>query len=91
MDGDHWVRKAKAWTVCYLVKKIWRSFNLRRVHFKIRLLVSTVVSILVYGSETSALWALADSMNKCHNGCYTTMHEWHSKLQKANREVYGNW
>ena len=47
------VRKAKAWAGCHKLKKIWK-LGLRR-GVKIFVLVATVESILLYGSES---WTL---------------------------------
>ena len=87
-ERDLRVRKAKAWTACHKLKKIWKS-SLRR-GMKIRLFVATVESILLYGSET---WTLTESLKKQIDGCYTRMLrmalnvDW--KQHKTNKEVYG--
>ena len=62
------VRKAQPWSACHKLKKIWSS-NLSK-KFKIRLFITTVESILLYGSET---WTINKSFEKKLDGCYTKM------------------
>ena len=83
------IRKAKAWAACHKLKKMWKS-DLKR-SLKIRLFVSTVESILLYGAET---WTLTERLEKQLDGCYTRMLRmalnvnWKQHL--TNKEVYGN-
>ena len=67
-EKDFEVRKTLAWTACHKLKKIWKS-NIRR-KIKEILFLSTVESILLYGSET---WALTKTLQKRLDGCYTRM------------------
>ena len=83
------VRKALAWSACHKQRKIWSS-NLKR-QIKIRLFVSTVESVLLYGSET---WTLTNTLTKQIDGMYTRMLRmvknisWRDHL--TNNELYGN-
>ena len=65
-EKDFEVRKAQAWSACHKLKKIWSS-NLSK-KFKIRLFITTVQSILLYGSET---WTINKSFEKKLDGFYT--------------------
>ena len=67
-EKDVNVRKALAWSACHKLRKIWSS-NLKR-QIKIRLFVSTVESVLLYGSET---WTLTNTITKQIDGVYTRM------------------
>ena len=67
-EKDFEVRKAQSWSAYHKLKKIWSS-NLSK-KFKIRLFITTVESILLYGSET---WMVNKSFEKKLNGCYTKM------------------
>ena len=88
-ERDFRIRKAKAWAACHKLKKMWKS-DLKR-SLKIRLFVSTVESILLYGAET---WTLTERLEKQLDGCYTRMLRmalnvnWKQHL--TNKEVYGN-
>ena len=53
---------------CHKLKNIWKS-GLRR-GMKIRLLVATVESILLYSSET---WTINESLMQQIDGCFTRM------------------
>ena len=86
-DRDFEIRKALAWSACHKMKRIW-STNLKR-NIKVRLFVTTVESILLYGSET---WTINKVMEKRLNGCYTRMLRmalnvsWRDKL--TNEQLY---
>lgn len=86
-DKDFEIRKALAWSACHKMKRIW-STNLKR-NIKVRLFVTTVESILLYGSET---WTINKVMEKRLNGCYTRMLRmalnvsWRDKL--TNEQLY---
>ena len=88
-EKDFAVRKARAWTACHKLKKIWTS-KMRR-NLKERLFISTVESVLLYGSET---WTITKQFEKRINGCYTRMLRmalnvsWKQKL--TNKALYGN-
>ena len=88
-DHEFKVRKAKAWSACHKMKKIWKS-KLRR-NLKIRLFQATVESILLYGSDT---WTITQSLSKKIDGCYTRMLrmalnvDW--RLHISNAAVYGS-
>ena len=86
---DFEVRKAQAWSACHKLKKIWSS-NLSK-KFKIRLFITTVETILLYGSET---WTISKSFEKKLDGCYTKMLRmalnvnWQDMI--PNSELYGD-
>ena len=88
-EKDVNVRKALAWSACHKLRKIWSS-NLKR-QIKIRLFVSTVESVLLYGSET---WTLTNTLTKQIDGMYTRMLRmvknisWRDHL--TNNELYEN-
>ena len=65
-EKDFEIRKALTWSACHKMKRIW-STNLQR-KIKERLFVTTVESILLYGSET---WTINKVMEKRLDGCYT--------------------
>ena len=67
-EKDFMVRKALAWSALHKLKKVWHS-NLS-LHIKERLFISTVESVLLYGSET---WTITKAMKKKIDGCYTKM------------------
>jgi len=81
-------RKALAWNACHKLKNIWKSSLKKKL--KLRLLSSTVESILLYGCET---WALTKSLAKQLDGSYTRMLRmalnihWTQKI--TNKELYG--
>ena len=87
-ENDIKVRKAKAWTACHKLKRIWNSKISKKI--KIRLFTATVESVLLYGSET---WTLTNRLTKSIDGCYTRMLRmalgvtWKHKL--TNAELYG--
>ena len=58
-EKDFEIRKALAWSACHKMKRIW-STNLQR-KIKERLFVTTVESLLLYGSET---WTINKVMEK---------------------------
>lgn len=62
------VRKAQAWVACNKLQDIWKS-NLSR-NLKIRLFVSTVESVLLYGCES---WAMNKTTTKLIDGTYTRL------------------
>ena len=67
-EKDIKVRKALAWKACHNLQKIWKSKMARKL--KVRLFISTVESVLLYGSET---WTLTKKLQKQIDGCYTRM------------------
>ena len=83
------VRKAQTWSACHKIKKVWSS-NLSK-KFKIRLFITTVESILLYGSET---WTINKSFEKELDGCYTKILRmtlnvnWQDII--PNSELYGD-
>ena len=83
------VRKAQTWSACHKIKKVWSS-NLSK-KFKIRLFITTVESILLYGSET---WTINKSFEKKLDGCYTKILRmtlnvnWQDII--PNSELYGD-
>ena len=86
-ERDFEVRKALAWAACHKLSKIWNS-NIKR-KIKERLFLSTVESILLYGSET---WTMTKNMQKRLDWCYTRMLRmaynvsWKDKL--TNEQLY---
>ena len=67
-EKDFSVRKALAWVACHKLKNIWTS-NMKR-KLKERLFISTVKSVLLYGSES---WTINKQLEKKINGTYTKM------------------
>ena len=61
-------RKAKAWQALNKMDNIWKSQLSRTI--KLLLFLATVVSILLYGSET---WSLTVADEKRLDGTYTRM------------------
>ena len=61
-------RRARAWKVLHSMKKVWMSALTNQL--KRRLFVSTVESVLLYGSET---WTLTVEDEKALDGVYTRM------------------
>ena len=62
------IRKAQAWRTCHQMRNIWNS-NLSK-KFKIRLMLATVESVMLYGCET---WTLTNSLIKKLDGTYITI------------------
>ena len=61
------IRKAQAWRTCHQMRNIWKSTLSRK--FKIMLMIATIESVLLYGSET---WTLINSVLKSQTkGTYT--------------------
>ena len=87
-ERDIKIRKAKAWSACHKMKKIWNS-TMSRI-MKIRLFIATVESVYLYGSET---WTLTLKTEKQLNGSYTRMLrmalgvKWSDKM--PNVKLYG--
>jgi len=88
-EKDVKTRKALAWNACHKLKTIWMSKLKKKL--KMRLLCSTVESVLLYGCET---WSLTKSLAKQLDGTYTRMLRmalnihWSQKV--TNRELYGS-
>lgn len=84
---DFEIRKALAWSSCHKLKKIWTSTLSRKI--KVRLFLSTIESVLLYGCDT---WTLTKSLEKKLNGCYTRLLRmslnisW--KLMLTNEQLY---
>ena len=62
------IRRAKAWSACHKMKTIWNSTMSKAM--KVRLVIATVESVYLYGSET---WTLTLKTEKELNGSYTRM------------------
>ena len=83
------VRKALAWNTCHKLSKIWKSSLTRST--KIRVFLTTVESVLLYGAET---WTITKALQKKIDGCYTRMLRmvlnisWQSHT--TNAALYGN-
>ena len=86
---DFAVRKALAWSACHNLSKIWKSQLPRQL--KIRLFLSTVESVYLYGCGT---WTLTKSLTNKIDGAYTKMLRmalnvsW--KSHTSNESLYGN-
>ena len=61
-------RKGQAWAAMGKLSKIWKSSVSREV--KLRFLNASVISILLYGSET---WTVTKRLKKRIDGCYTRL------------------
>ena len=87
-EKDFEIRKALAWSSCHKLQKIWKSDMNRKL--KVRLFLTTVESVLLYGSET---WSINKTLQKRLDGCYTRMLRmalnisWEAKL--TNEQLYG--
>ena len=87
-EKDFAVRKSLAWSSCHKLKKVWSSKLSRKI--KVRLFITTVESVLLYGSEA---WTLTKKLTKQLDGCYTRMIRmalnvsWKSHL--TNGQLYG--
>ena len=64
------IRKALAWRTCHQMRNIWKSTLSRKM--KIRLMHTTVESVLLYGCET---WILTKTLLKQLDGTYTRIHQ----------------
>ena len=88
-EDDFNVRKALAWNTCHKMNKIWKSSLPRNI--KVRVFLTTVESVLLYGAET---WTLTKALQKKIDGCYTRMLRmalnvsWQSHT--SNAMLYGN-
>ena len=60
------IRNAQSWRTCHQMRNIWNSKLSRK--FKIRLIIATVKSVLLYGCET---WTLTNSLLKKLDGIFT--------------------
>ena len=60
------IRKALAWRICHQIRNIWKSTLSRKM--KLRLMHTTVESVLLYGCET---WTLTQTLLKQLDGTYT--------------------
>ena len=86
---DFTVRKALAWSACHKMRKVWTSQLSNKM--KIRLFLSTVESVLLYGADT---WTLTKTLTKQLDGCYTRMLRmalnvsWKDHL--TNEKLYGD-
>ena len=65
-DKDIKIRKAQAWRTCHQMRNIWNSKLSWK--FKIRLIIATVESVMLYGCKT---WTLTNSLLKKLAGTYT--------------------
>ena len=83
------VRRARAWSALHSMKKVWRAPL--SDEFKRRFFVSTVESVLLYGSEA---WTLSVQDEKALDGVYTRMLRmslnvsWENHIR--NVDLYGN-
>ncbi|KAI8519977.1 hypothetical protein Bbelb_032340 [Branchiostoma belcheri] len=86
---DITVRKPAAWQACNKLKNIWRS-NLSR-GLKVRLFLSTVEAVLLYGCEA---WTFTTKLEKQLDGCYTrllrTALNIHWSQHVTNRDLYAD-
>ena len=67
-QDDIAIRKAVAWKACHKLKKFWTSRMHRNT--KVRLFLSAIEPILLYGCET---WTMTKAVTKSIDGCYTRM------------------
>jgi len=67
-EADIKARKGMTWRAWNNIDQIWKS-NLNRT-LKIRLLISTLEAVLLYGCET---WSLSKKQEQELDGCYTRM------------------
>ena len=88
-EDDIKYRKALAWSACHKLRTIWSSSMNNSI--KIRLFISTVESVLLYGSST---WTLTKKLEKQIDGVYTRMLRmaqnvsW--KTHMTNKDLYGS-
>lgn len=61
-------RKVLVWSICHKFRKIWSIKIAGKL--KLRLLMSTVKSVLLHSAET---WTLTKKLQKQIDGCYTRM------------------
>ena len=79
------IRKALSWRTCHQMRNIWKSTLSRKM--KLRLMHTTVESVLLYGCET---WTLIKTLLKQLDGTYTRilrMIHWSQKV--TNEVLYG--
>ena len=88
-DKEINVRKAQTWQACNKLMKIWKSKIDNNT--KIRLFLTAIEPVLLYGSET---WTLTNTMEKRIDGCYTrllrTALNIHWSQHITNTQLYGN-
>ena len=90
LHSRHQTFKALAWTACNSLAKIWRSALSRKL--TIRLLSSTVESLLLYGCEACETWTLKKSLESKLDGCYTRLLRAALSIKRSDRvivELYG--
>ena len=79
------IRKALAWRTCHQIRNIWKSTLSR----KLRLMHTTVESVLLYGCET---WTLKKTLLKQLDGTYTQIIRMilnvHRSLKVINEVLY---
>ena len=82
------IRKALAWRTCHHMRNIWKSTLSSKM--KLRLMHTTVESVLLYGCET---WTLTKTLFKRLDGTYTRILlmilnvHWSQKV--TNEVLYG--
>ena len=82
------MRKVLAWSACHKLRKVWSSKLSRKI--KVRLFLTTMESVLLYGSEA---WTLTKKLTEQLDGCYTRMLRmalnisW--KCHLTNEQLYG--
>ena len=87
-ENDLKIRKALAWRTCHQMRNIWKSTISRKM--KLRLMRTTVESVLLYGCET---WTLTKKLLKQLDGTYTRILRmilnvhWSQKV--TNEVLYG--
>ena len=87
-EKDFAVRKALAWRACHKFRKVWSSKISRKI--KVRLFLTTIEWVLLYGSEA---WTLTKKLTKQLDGCCTRMLSmalnvsW--KVHLTNEQLYG--
>jgi len=86
--GDIRVRKGQAWAAFWKLKDIWKAKNVS-IQLKIRLFKATVLSILLYGSET---WITnqqqKNMLDSFATSCYRVMLNVKRTDRLSNAEIY---
>ena len=86
--GDIRARKGQAWVAFWKLKDIWQAQNVS-IQLKIRLYKATVLSILLYGSETWITNQQQKSMLDCFaTSCYRIMLNVKRTDRVSNAEIY---
>ena len=86
--GDIKVRKGQAWGAFWKLKDIWKAKSIS-IQLKIRLFKASVLSILLYGSETWIINKQQKSMfDSFATSCYRIMLNVKRTDRITNEEIY---